>query len=271
MRLVTFNLWSGRQWLPRLSPGRTGSRGRRPSAELDLTGLRAAIRRLDPDVLALQEVDRQLSRSGHADLTEVAAEAMGARDYRFVPALAGTPGAMWVRPNPAHRPQGAYGIALLSRYPVLGWHDIPLPAVPGSFRLISPVARRPLLVGEEPRAAMLATVDTPLGPGTVTNTHLTWVPGSGTRQLQQIVLHLATVVGPVMLMGDLNMWGRLPERITGYRPLARHRTYPTSVPRRQLDHILLRGDFGRVVGTSAVQVEVSDHRALVVDLVACRP
>ena len=64
-------------------------------------------------MLALQEVDRSQSRSQHADLAEVAAEAMGAEDYRFVPTLAGTPGAMWAM-SPTHRPAGEYGIALLS-------------------------------------------------------------------------------------------------------------------------------------------------------------
>jgi endonuclease/exonuclease/phosphatase (EEP) superfamily protein YafD len=37
-------------------------------------------------------------------------------------------------------------------------------------------------------------------------------------------------------------------------------------PDRQLDHILLRGDFGAVLGSSAPELPLSDHRALVVDL-----
>ena len=52
--------------------------------------------------------------------------------------------------------------------------------------------------------------------------------------------------GPVLLMGDLNMAGRCRARITGYRSLAQHPTFPLDHPDRQLDHILLRGRLGRV-------------------------
>ena len=93
MRLVSFNVWSGRALLPR-----GASRSQARAADLDR--LREAVVGLAPDVLALQEVDRRQSRSQHADLAAVAAEAMGATDYRFVPTLAGTPGALWVRPTP---------------------------------------------------------------------------------------------------------------------------------------------------------------------------
>jgi len=55
-----------------------------------------AIRQLDPDVLALQEVDLDQPRSGMADLTAVAASAMDAVSHRFVAAISGTPGATWM-------------------------------------------------------------------------------------------------------------------------------------------------------------------------------
>ena len=265
MRLVTFNLWSGRSLTPR-APGasrRPGALRGRTSVDLDL--LRAAIIELDPDVLALQEVDRSQSRSQHADLAGVAAEAMGAQDFRFVPTLAGTPGAMWAM-SPTLRPSGQYGIALLSRYPVTRWQDIPLPALRPSFTVLVPVLRQHLTVGEEPRAAVVAHLDTPAGSLAVVNTHLTWIPGSGVRQLQEITRALVEVPDPVLLMGDFNMWGSLPRRITGYRSLAEHPTYPAAKPTRQLDHILLRGDGPAVVASRAVRVAVSDHLALVVDL-----
>lgn len=260
MRLVTFNLWSGRS-----RAARAAGRGRRRTTSVDLELLRAAIVELDPDILALQEVDRSQSRSQHADLAEVAAEAMGARDYRFVPTLAGTPGAMWSLSGPAHRPRSEYGIALLSRLPVTRWDDIPLPALRPSFRVNLPVLRRHLTVGEEPRAAVIAHLDTPSGPLAVVNTHLTWIPGSGIRQLQAVTRALGEVPDPVLLVGDFNMWGQLPRRVTGYRPLAEHPTYPATKPTRQLDHILLRGRGPTLRDTRAVRLEVSDHLALVAD------
>ena len=263
MRVVTFNLWSGRSRRDR------SAERRQPRAKgIDLELLRAAIAELDPDVLALQEVDRSLSRSQHADLSAVAAEAMGARAHRFVPTLAGTPGAMWSLSGPAHRIGGEYGIALLSRYPVTRWQDIPLPSLRPSFKLRLPVVGQHLTVREEPRSAVIAHLETPSGPLAVVNTHLTWVPGSGVRQLQEVVRVLGEQVpDPVLLLGDFNMWGSLPRRITGYRPLAEHVTYPAAKPTRQLDHVLLRGRGPRVVATRAMRLEVSDHLALVVDLV----
>lgn len=261
VRLVTFNLWSGRP-----QRGRASSDRDRRARSIDLDLLRAAVVELDPDVLALQEVDRRQARSQHADLTQVAAEAMGASEYRFVPTLAGTPGALWSLSGPVHRAGAEYGIALLSRVPVTRWLELPLPALRPSFTVMLPVLRQRLTVGEEPRAAVIAHLDTPVGPLAVVNTHLTWIPGSGVRQLSGITRSLGALPDPVLLVGDLNMWGPLPRLITGYRPLAEHPTYPAARPNRQLDHILLRGRGPEVVASRAVRLAVSDHRALVVDL-----
>lgn len=261
VRLVTFNLWSGRSVLHKQA---SGEQRRRKGVDLGL--LRAAIAELDPDVLALQEVDRHQSRSHLADLAEVAAEAMGAREHRFVPTLSGIPGALWSLSGPAHLPISEYGIALLSRYPVRRWEDVPLRSLRPSFKVRLPVVRQHLTVGEEPRAAVVAHLDTPAGPLAVANTHLTWIPGSGIRQLQQVTKALGELSDPVLLVGDFNMWGPLPRMITGYRPLAEHPTYPAAKPSRQLDHILLRGRGPAVVDARAVRLAVSDHLALVVDL-----
>lgn len=76
MRIATFNILHGRTVGDGVDPRR----------------LRDCVRRLDPDVLALQEVDFDQPRSGRADLTAAAAEAMGAVEHRFVAAISGTPG-----------------------------------------------------------------------------------------------------------------------------------------------------------------------------------
>lgn len=266
MRLVTFNLWSGRSLPTRRTSDRNPEKRDRRPRSIDLDQLRAAIIELNPDVLALQEVDRRQSRSQHADLAEVAAEAMGASEFRFVPTLAGTPGALWSLSGPAHRATAEYGIALLSRVPVSRWQELPLPALRPSFKVMLPVLRQHLTVGEEPRAAVIAHLDTPTGPLAVVNTHLTWIPGSGVRQLQEVTKALGELPDPVLLVGDFNMWGSLPQRITGYRPLAAHPTYPAAKPTRQLDHILMRGRGPAVLATKAVRLGVSDHLALVTDL-----
>ena len=234
---------------------------------VDLDRLRDAIRSLDADILALQEVDRDQPRSHLADLTAVAADAMGAVTHRFAAALAGTPGATWIAATENDVPGTAsYGIALLSRFPARSWQVLYLPRIPFRVPLYLREPRKMVVVNEEPRAVVIGHLDTPLGPLVVANTHLSFVPGWGRWQLQRIRRDLAGVAGPVVLMGDLNMPGRQAVRITRYRPLAEHATFPLDAPHRQLDHILARGDLGRVIASAAPQLPLSDHRPLVVEL-----
>ena len=108
---------------------------------------------------------------------------------------------------------------------------------------------------------------TPAGTVVVANAHLSFVPGWGRRQLTRMRNELAAFADPVLLMGDLNMPAPRPARITGYRSLAEHPTFPVDQPDRQLDHILLRGSFGNVSASSAPALSMSDHRALVVEVV----
>jgi endonuclease/exonuclease/phosphatase (EEP) superfamily protein YafD len=55
-------------------------------------------------------------------------------------------------------------------------------------------------------------------------------------------------------------------RITGLEPLASGDTYPADAPRTQLDHLLGRG-LSAVPGSGrAVRLELSDHRALTVEV-----
>jgi endonuclease/exonuclease/phosphatase family metal-dependent hydrolase len=225
-----------------------------------------AVRRLAPDVLALQEVDCDQPRSGNADLTAVAAEAMGAVSHRFVAAISGTPGATWMAATGDEQPgSAAYGIALLSRYPADEWQVLRLPRIPTRFPMYLPGPRRVQMVDEEPRSAMLGRLDTPLGPLTVANTHLSFVPGWNRVQLRRLVRDLRGFPGPRLLLGDLNMSPPSPRRWTGLRPLAAGLTFPADAPERQLDHILTDGDL-RVERCCTPKMAISDHRALVVDI-----
>jgi endonuclease/exonuclease/phosphatase family metal-dependent hydrolase len=253
MRLVTFNILHGR------SPG---------DDRVDLRRLATAIRDLDPDILALQEVDRLQERSQLADLTVVAAEAMRAVSHRFAAALAGTPGATWMAATGSELPDAAaYGIALLARYPATSWQVLRLPRIPGRFPLYLRGPGKMIMVNEEPRAAVVGSFRTPIGALAVANTHLTFVPGWRRRQLGLIRRDLGPLPDPVVLMGDLNMRPPAPARITGFRPLAERATFPVATPSEQLDHILVRGHLPAVVRSAAVALPVSDHRALLVDIV----
>ena len=252
MRIATFNFLSGR------SP--TDDR-------VDEDRFRAAIRVLDADLLGLQEVDRFQPRSQHADLTALAAEAMGASHHLFVAALSGTPGAAWSAATGAEAPGSpAYGIALLSRYDVLGWRVVRLPGAPGRVPHRFDGRRLPTWVRDEPRVALSARVDGPDGRLDVVTTHLSFLRPWNSRQLRRLMAALPPAGShPTVLLGDLNMGPRSAHRLTGMRPLASGPTFPASKPRLQIDHILASGTVGPARG-HVVALPVSDHHALVAEL-----
>ena len=251
MRIGTFNILHGR------SP---------EDDRVDVARLAAAVKALDTDVLGLQEVDRDQPRSLGADLTAVAAQAMDAVDSQFVAALAGTPGGTWMAATGQEQPGSAgYGVALLSRLPVVSWRVVrlqpPRARVPLWFR----GSRRPVLVADEPRAAVAAVLEGPEGQFTVCNTHLSFVPGWNALQLRRVLRSLAGTPEPVVLLGDLNMSPVQARRLSGLRPIASALTFPAEAPVRQLDHILVRGALEPTGAALAPLLPVSDHRALVVD------
>lgn len=252
MRVATFNILHGRSV---------------HDGDVDLDRLGEAIRELDADIVALQEVDLDQPRSGKADLTAVAADAMRAVSHRFVAAIAGTPGATWMAATGREQPgTAAYGIALLSRFPAETWQVVRLPRIPVRFPMYLPGPNRVQIVNEEPRAAMIGTFDTPLGSLTVANTHLSFVPGWNRVQMRHLVRDLRGFAGPRMLVGDLNMTPPTPARWTGMRPLGEALTFPADDPDRQLDHVLTDDPRLRVEHCAAVSLPLSDHRALVVDI-----
>jgi endonuclease/exonuclease/phosphatase family metal-dependent hydrolase len=255
VRLATFNLLHGRS----LSDG-----------TVHAERVAAAIADLDADILGLQEVDRAQPRSGLLDLTSIAADALRAPVHRFAAAVVGTPGETW-QPwrSDDDNIHPLYGIALVSRWPVLRWHITQLPAAPIRSPVYVPNAGF-LLLKDEPRVMIAAVVETPDGPLTVATTHLSFVPGWNVRQLRAAVRALRTLPAPRILLGDLNLPAGPARAFSGWRPLARTATYPSPNPKAQLDHILAdpRGaaTLGHVVQVRAPQAGISDHRPLVVEL-----
>ncbi|WP_285100607.1 endonuclease/exonuclease/phosphatase family protein [Promicromonospora sp. MEB111] len=296
MRIATFNV----------------QHGLGPDGRVDNDRLARAVAALDADVVGLQEVDQGQVRSGGADQAALCAAAMGAVDHRFRPALAGPfryPG-IRRRARRTERPGApGYGIALLSRFPVLSWHTVLLPpATPWVWGRVQ-------LGTDEPRVALAARIDAPSGPVTVVCTHLSvyrfsavgWAGGMvrraagyrrGTagerhaeRQVDYLRRRLVGLRRPLVLLGDFNLRGSVPADRTGWRPLVTGDTFPRHDPRFQIDHVLLDEGVPQGEGTGAgadgdprvpggrigsaegrvVDTGVSDHRALVVDVTFTRP
>lgn len=255
LRLATFNLLHGRS----IDDGR-----------VDLDRLGEATAGLDADVLGLQEVDRDQPRSHGADLTAIAARAMGAVHALFVPALAGTPGAEWEAANgEVAGGTPAYGVALLSRHPVSSWKVLRMPPARIGIPMWIPGTRRPILVRDEPRVAVVAVVEGPWGPFTVCTTHLSFVPGWNGRQLRHVARTMGAP-GPVALLGDLNMERRAAARASALTPVESGHTYPAPRPRRRLDHVLLGGGLVPTGPARTPRLPLSDHRALVVEVATPR-
>ncbi|RPF25685.1 endonuclease/exonuclease/phosphatase family protein [Georgenia muralis] len=251
MRIATFNILHGRS----LADDR-----------VDLARFERAVRTLDADVLALQEVDRDQPRSHGADLTAMAAAALGAPEHRFVATMHGTPG-LWTAATGDEAPEASvYGIALLTRHPVEHWRVLHLPGPSRRVPVLFPGRRRPVLVKDELRTAVAAVVAAREGTFTVVATHLTFVPGWNVAQLRHLVREVRGLPRPLVLLGDLNMAGGRPARYSGLRPLVTAPTFPLDRPDQQLDHILADGEMTVTGEGRSLDLGMSDHRALVVDV-----
>ena len=252
LRLASFNVLHGRS----LADG-----------QVSTERLAEACASLGADVLALQEIDRHQARSGNVDQTAAVADAMGAGHWRFEPALVGEPGATWRAAEEGDDPaEAGYGVGLVSKLPVRAWHVVRLRAAKVRAPVAVPGGRgRFILLPDEPRVALAAEVETAAGALVVATTHLSFVPGWNLAQLRKVTGALAKLGPPCVLLGDLNFPGGLPAKVTGWRALAKVRTFPGSSPSMQIDHALGHGLLPVVAAATARELPLSDHRALIVD------
>jgi endonuclease/exonuclease/phosphatase family metal-dependent hydrolase len=236
LRVGTWNIAGGR---------------REGTSQVDLAAVIAGVQALGADVLALQEVDRELARSGRQDQPRQIVEAFAPEVFwSYAPALVGDD----FRPLSGPDPGGpAYGNLLLSR--------LPLDAVEH--------LRFPPAGGGEQRTAVIGTIRVGSRPLTVGGVHLSNKQVHNVRQLRELQAVMEQRTAPRLLLGDLNLTS-FPLMLASRRdwPESGHGgTFPNSRPNRQLDHVLRNEPAGVLIprGFRVVAAPVSDHRAAVAE------
>ncbi len=209
---------------------------------LDLPRTAAVLRALAPDVVGLQEVDQGVRRSGGVPQADSLGRLLG---------MASAFGAFMPYQG------GEYGLAILSRHPIVRTHVIRLPD------------------GNEPRVALLADVALP-GADTISvvNVHFDWVANDTLRHAQALTLTrvLDTLARPYVLLGDFNdepgsrTLALFSSRAAEARkPAADRFTFSSSDPTKEIDFIFAAPASAWRVGAARVMHEpmASDHRPVV--------
>lgn len=216
--------------------------------KLDVERIANVIRALEPDLVALQEVDVGTKRTDGVDQAAELGRMTGMQH--------------------AHGPSmdfqgGKYGNAILTRIPLQLSTVVPLPHRPGGQR--------------EPRAALAATVR--LGPPdgrdiVFISTHFDHTGEASDRVAQAEAVNAQLGSSPALsiLAGDFNCEPGSPPMVELEKQWTRvsdgGNSYPSAGPSKGIDHILVRpGDRWRVIESTVIAEPVaSDHRPVMVKL-----
>jgi endonuclease/exonuclease/phosphatase family metal-dependent hydrolase len=183
------------------------------------------------DLVCLQEIDRNLPRTNHEDFPACLEKRLGMRavfgcNYRF--------------------DGGEYGVATLTKLPIVSSENTPLP--------------NPKNV--EPRGCLRVTVQWEGGEVDVFNAHL-GLKGPEREEQAAAVVKLVDAKRPLILAGDMNEGVEGPD-VKQFTALLHDALTPAAGPKdiRRIDHILVSGAFdvveGRVMKNDETRV-ASDH------------
>lgn len=212
---------------------------------VDLERTAEVLSRNAPDLVALQEVDRQVARTGSVDQVRELA-----RLTEMNPAFA----------KFMDLEGGVYGLAILSRFPIERSWSIELP--PGQH---------------EPRTALAVRVNVPqVGPVTFVCLHFDWLAEDFSRyaQAEALIAALSGVDTPVILAGDFNdtpnsrTMSRLREVYTNAeKPREDRRTFSSTDPQREIDFVLYKPARRFIAEVRVLDEPVaSDHRPVIAKL-----
>lgn len=210
---------------------------------IDLRRIAEVIERAEPDVVALQEVDSMVERSGRVDQATVLGELTGMHSVF---------GAFFDYQG------GRYGMALLSRYPFIAHTNHLLPK------------------GVEHRAALAGRIRVgDDGPEViVVGIHLVWTGEERHSQAARLIEIFRGETTPIILAGDFNSTPdsevmTLLATVWEMPPKGEDRfTFPSNVPDREIDYILYRpAERFQVVEQRVLHEPLaSDHRPLLLEL-----
>ncbi|MCK5638676.1 MAG: endonuclease/exonuclease/phosphatase family protein [Flavobacteriaceae bacterium] len=213
----------------------------------DLDGIANVILNENPDFVALQEVDSVIKRSDNLDLTKVLGQKTK-MNYLFG--------------NATKIDNGLYGVAILSKYPIIYSKNVALP----------------FQKNEEPRTALQITSALPSGDTiSFISTHLDYKDKNHYRkeQVQKINNTFNSNKYPTILAGDIN---DIPNSETlkilqnywvpTYNKNNPKSTFPADHPQKKIDYILYAPkNKWKVISQNVVNDSIaSDHRPYIVRL-----
>ncbi len=247
LRLLTLNVAHGRSIRAHQALVSNGS------LERNLTDIASTVRRLSPDVVALQEADGPSAWSGNFDHVATLARMTEMDEY-----FRGDH-----NPFRFGRLKLASGTALLSRVPLVD---------PGSHRFEAS--------WRDTKGFVVARVGVPAWEGQeidIASVHLDFLtPAMRRKHIRHLTEVLMGRERPLVLLGDLNCcWQREPGTmrlltetlgLKAFEPEARVPTYPSRRPRRRLDWILISRELA-FSSYRTVPARLSDHLGVVADVV----
>ncbi|MBD8489143.1 endonuclease/exonuclease/phosphatase family protein [Echinicola sp. CAU 1574] len=212
------------------------------SSEPNVDSIAKIINHVAADIVFLQEIDRNTTRSGHMDQLALLAEKTGLKHYFYGKAIA--------------YQGGETGLGILSRYPMEDQKIHKLPRVELEGKYVSY------------RILMSASIKVGSKRLTIANTHMELTLENRELQVPAIDSILSQSNYPVILGGDLNA---TPDGPTMASFFQRHfksscegnascYTIPSREPNRKLDYILFKPQSSfKIKDHQVIQTEASDH------------